>query len=241
LPTFPRKYQYLNISTEATHKKKHLRYQFFVALLDRLLIILSNSTAPLFTPTSRITMSAPAAASTPSTELPKDAKCKVYVPPVWPQLEGPSIFLAGSIEMGKAIDWQSALALELADLPITILNPRRGDWDGSWKQDISNKQFKEQVDWEMDHLNKADVIALYFQPETMSPISLLELGMYASATGIAGKKLVVCCPEGFWRRGNVQIVCHRYGVDLVETREELIEKVKAKLQIALKEQDRGSA
>ena len=23
---------------------------------------------------------------------------------------------------------------------------------------------------------------------------------------------MVCCPEGYWRRGNVQVVCHRYGV-----------------------------
>jgi hypothetical protein len=177
------------------------------------------------------------AAPSPITDLPADAKCKVCKPPQWADIQGPSIFLAGSIEMGRAIDWQSSLTLALADMPITILNPRRGDWDGTWKQDIGNKQFKEQVDWEMDNLNKADVIALYFQPDTMSPISLLELGMHANDAGIAGKKLVVCCPEGFWRRGNVQIVCHRYNIELVGTREELIEKVKAKLQVALKEQN----
>jgi hypothetical protein len=169
--------------------------------------------------------------------LPADAKAQVCIPPQWANIQGPSVFLAGSIEMGKAIDWQSSLAIALADMPITVLNPRRDDWDSSWKQDINNKQFKEQVDWEMDNLNKADVIALYFQPDTMSPISLLELGMHANDHGIAGKKLVVCCPEGFWRRGNVQIVCHRYGIDLVGTREELIEKVKAKLEIALKAQN----
>jgi hypothetical protein len=28
-------------------------------------------------------------------------------------------------------------------------------------------------------------------------------------------KLLVCCPEGFWRKGNVEIVCARYGVPLV--------------------------
>jgi len=170
-------------------------------------------------------------------DLPAGSICKVCKPPVWPDLRGPSIFFAGSIEMGKAIDWQSALAAELSDMPITILNPRRNDWDGTWKQDITNHQFKEQVDWEMDHLNKADVIALYFQPDTMSPISLLELGMHAADSGVAGKKLVVCCPEGYWRRGNVQIVCHRYGVELVETKEELIERVKVKLQKALEEQN----
>jgi len=66
---------------------------------------------------------------------------------------------------------------------------------------ISEAIFKEQVDWEMDLLDEADVIALYLQLDTMSPISLLELGLHAK-----DGKLVVCCPEAFWRRGNVQIV-----------------------------------
>ena len=38
----------------------------------------------------------------------------------------------------------------------------------------------------------------------MSPISLLELGLYAT-TG----KLRLICPEGFWRKGNVDIVAYR--------------------------------
>ena len=157
-------------------------------------------------------------------------ECK---PPVWPKFDQPSIFLAGSIEMGVAIDWQAAITKELEELPVAILNPRRSDWDSSWTQDISNAQFKEQVDWEMDHLDKVDVIALYLQPGTQSPISLLELGMHA-ATG----KLVVCCPPGFWRRGNVQIVCHRYGIPLVETREELISEVKARLEKCIAEREK---
>lgn len=172
-------------------------------------------------------------------ELPADAKCQVCRPPNWANIKGPSIFLAGSIEQGKAIDWQSALTLKLAHLPITVLNPRRLEWDASWVQDVSNPQFKEQVDWEMDSLTRADVIALFFDPNTMSPISLLELGLHAHDHGIAGKKLVVCCPKGFWRRGNVQMVCTRYNIDLVETSEELIEKVTAKLVNALTQQNWG--
>ncbi len=40
------------------------------------------------------------------------------------------IFLAGSIEMGKAVDWQTELTNKLADLDkVTILNPRRDDWN----------------------------------------------------------------------------------------------------------------
>lgn len=153
----------------------------------------------------------------------------VCKPPKWPNITKPSIFLAGSIEMGKAIDWQSAVTNALTHLPITILNPRRDDWDSSWEQDIANAQFKEQVDWEMDHLNDADVIALFLQPGTMSPISLMELGMHAHEG-----KLVVCCPQGYWRRGNVQIVCHRYGIPLVESSEELIEKVTKMLEIKIR-------
>ena len=84
----------------------------------------------------------------------------------------------------------------------------------------------------MDHLGKADVIALFFQPDTMSPISLLELGLHASHG-----KLIVCCPEGFWRTGNVQMVCLRHGIPLVETLEELTETVKQKLEKAIKQRE----
>jgi len=136
--------------------------------------------------------------------------------------------------MGKARLWQEEMTKMLSDLPVTILNPRREDWNKEWKQETDFKPFKEQVDWEMDHLEAADVIALYFQPGTMSPISLLELGLHA-----ASKKVIVCCPEGFWRRGNVQIVCLRYGLDIVETFEELAEKVTHRLQELVDERKSG--
>ena len=45
-----------------------------------------------------------------------------------------SLFLAGSIEMGTAEDWQAALTTRLADFPVVILNPRRDDWDATWRQ-----------------------------------------------------------------------------------------------------------
>lgn len=155
-------------------------------------------------------------------------------PPQRPTIASPSVFLAGSIEMGRAIDWQSTVTNGLSHLPVTVLNPRRDDWDSTWVQDISNKQFREQVEWEMDHLNQADVIALLLQPDTLSPISLLELGMHAHEG-----KMVVCCPPGFWRRGNVQIVCHRYGIPLVETTDELVAKVTEKLEAKIKERQRS--
>jgi hypothetical protein len=163
-----------------------------------------------------------------------NTKCVEVKAPLRINITTPSVFLAGSIEMGKARLWQEEMTKLLSDLPVTILNPRREDWNKEWKQETDFKPFKEQVDWEMDHLEAADVIALYFQPGTMSPISLLELGLHA-----ASKKVIVCCPEGFWRRGNVQIVCLRYGLDIVETFEELAEKVTHRLQELVDERKSG--
>jgi len=118
-----------------------------------------------------------------------------------------AVFLAGSIEMGTADDWQTALAKELGD--VAILNPRREDWDASWRQSIEEQKFREQVEWELDSLDRADVIAMRFAPETKSPITLLELGLHARSG-----KLVVGCPEGFWRRGNIEVVCARFAIPL---------------------------
>lgn len=122
----------------------------------------------------------------------------------------PSVFLAGSIEMGAADDWQREVESALSDLDIVILNPRRERWDSSWVQSIDNQPFREQVEWELDGMNRASIVAMYFAPDTKAPIALLELGLYA-----ASGKLLVGCPKGFWRAGNVEIVCDRYRVPLV--------------------------
>lgn len=130
--------------------------------------------------------------------------------PITKDYEGSKkIFLAGSIEMGSAENWQREAEnfFREYDQNITIFNPRRDDWDSSWAQDFQNPQFYQQVNWELTALDSADIIIMYFSPGTKSPISLLELGLYAR-TG----KLKVCCPSGFWRKGNVDIVCEKYGI-----------------------------
>lgn len=136
----------------------------------------------------------------------------------------PSVFLAGSIEMGKAENWQTKVTNALAEFDVRILNPRRDDWDSSWEQKKDNAKFREQVEWELDALEYADFIVMYFDPATMSPISMLELGLFAE-TG----KLLVCCPEGFWRKGNVDIVCERLGIEQFDTLEEIIERLEDEL------------
>lgn len=139
-----------------------------------------------------------------------------------------SVFLAGSIEMGAAIDWQAQFIESFKDEDsLLFLNPRRDDWDSSWEQSIENEHFREQVEWELEAQEKADVIVMYFAPNTKSPITLLELGLFAKS-----QKMICCCPEGFWRKGNVDVVCDRYGVEVVDTLDKLIialrEKIEAK-------------
>lgn len=147
---------------------------------------------------------------------------KIIKPPEKIQFERkPLIFLAGSIEMGKAVNWQDYVIDKLSDLDVTILNPRRDGWDESWEQSINNPQFKEQVLWELHGLEKSSTVAMYFDPKTKAPITLLELGLHASKNG-----LIVCCPEGFWRKGNVDIVCENYGIETAIDLNDLIQKIR---------------
>ncbi len=136
------------------------------------------------------------------------------------------IFLAGSIEMGAAENWQEVIEdtfRHKSDL--VIFNPRRDDWDSSWVQKESNGQFNYQVNWELDKLTEADIIFMYFAPDTKSPISLLELGLYADS-----KKMIVVCPDSFWRKGNVDIVCNRYDIPIYEALDKGIGALRTRLK-----------
>ncbi|EKG15087.1 hypothetical protein MPH_07770 [Macrophomina phaseolina MS6] len=164
-------------------------------------------------------------ATVPSTNSSAKPQAIEFQAPKPVTFQGKSVFLAGSIEMGAAEDWQQVMVSRLAPLPITILNPRRPDWNNDWKQSASDPRFREQVEWELDMQEAADVIAMYFDPNTKAPISLLELGLFA-----ASGKMVVCCPDGFYRKGNVELVCERAKVPLVNTLDELIERVSERLK-----------
>jgi len=142
------------------------------------------------------------------------------------------VFLAGSIEMDTAENWQTKLSEKLETIDnLTILNPRRDNWDSSWKQDINNIYFNEQVTWELDGIKNVDTVIFYFDPNTKSPITLMELGIVSASR--VDQNVIVCCPEGFWRKGNVDVLCSRMNHvnlliirdlnELIETAHEFIE------------------
>ena len=134
-----------------------------------------------------------------------------------------NIFLAGSIELGQAEKWQEKVIAALSDKPIRFLNPRRDDWDSNLKED--SDELVEQIVWELSSLELSEIIILYLDPNTKSPISLLELGLHSKSNN-----LVVYCPKGFWRKTNVDVTCYYYGIDQVDTFEELISYIINKIE-----------
>jgi hypothetical protein len=123
-----------------------------------------------------------------------------------------SIFLAGPTSKVDPQDWREELSTSLFDAPVTIFNPYRPDWDSSWREDISFAPYRQQVEWELEKQDQADIVVVFFHPATQAPISLLELGLCARVSG----KAIVVCPEGYWKRGNVQIVCNKFGIEMVD-------------------------
>lgn len=146
--------------------------------------------------------------------------------PVTDTLGHPWVFLAGAIDQDRAERWQDRVVASFADLPGTILNPRRDDWDATWRQDLDDPRFAEQVTWELDAMDRADVIACWLPADSQAPVSMLELGLHAR-----DGRLMVGCPSEFHRHGNVDAVCQRYAVPLLARFPDLISAIRDRLLI----------
>lgn len=132
-----------------------------------------------------------------------------------------TVFLAGSIEMGVAVEWQTKLINELKDLDCIILNPRRKEWDATWEQSIDNPNFNEQVTWELDGIDMSDLVVFYFDPATKSPVTMLELGLMAKEGNA-----IIYCPEGFFRKGNIDITASRNKIPVFTNEQQFFDEVK---------------
>jgi hypothetical protein len=148
----------------------------------------------------------------------------VEAPAPYGEAPHPWVFIAGSIDMGAAPAWQDEVVALLSDVEGTILNPRRRDWDARWRERIDDDTFRGQVEWELAAQEEADLVAMYFVPGTRSPITLLELGLFHE------RPMIVCCPDGYWKKGNVDIVCARYGIEQAADRADLIARIRARVR-----------
>ncbi|KAK3349826.1 hypothetical protein B0T25DRAFT_549028 [Lasiosphaeria hispida] len=155
---------------------------------------------------------------------------QLVLAPARPTLTGKrSAFLAGTTAQGPGPDWRGVLVDALSHLPVTIFNPFRPDWDSSWHLDPSFTPYREQTEWELDMMEHADVIVVYYGPNTDAPIALLEFGLCARQG-----KAIVACHRDYRKRGNVQIVSQRLGVEVLEEVGDLAAATVKKLESLLK-------
>ena len=149
----------------------------------------------------------------------------VILPPsrVRPAPSHTTIFLAGAIDNGQAVHWQKQVTNRFQWYPnACFYNPRRDDWDASWVQSWDNPQFAEQVEWELDKIEDADHIFMYFPEKSVAPITLLEFGYII---GRCPTKLIVAAEPGYWRRGNLEVVCRRNKIELLSTLDQGIDEL----------------
>jgi hypothetical protein len=132
---------------------------------------------------------------------------------------GPAFFLAGGIT--GCPDWQAELLGLLPPSEWTALDPRRHPWP----EDPG--EVAKQIDWEHRHLRRADLIAFWFPPQTLCPITLYELGAWS----MSAKPLVVGVDPGYARRLDVRVQTRlaRPDVVLVDSLEALAEAVRARI------------
>lgn len=152
--------------------------------------------------------------------------------PERPQLVGKkSIFLAGTTTSTSATqDWRTSLTHALGNYPIAIFNPCRPDWDWRWTENSSDSRWTEQVEWELDMLDAADLVVVLLSGATSAPISMLELGL------VVGRKpggVIVCAEPEYSKRGNVMAVCERFGAPVVSNQEALAQEVEMWLKKSL--------
>lgn len=121
------------------------------------------------------------------------------------------IFLAGSIENGKARDWQTNISERLltkndSDKKILVVNPRREEWNSEWS---NNPKFKhkinEQIQWELNYLTNSSIVFFNFCNDTLSPVTLLELGVTTMKQALENKPkfIIINIEDGYLRKENI--------------------------------------
>ena len=135
-----------------------------------------------------------------------------------------TMFLAGSIAMGEVEDWQTETTEKFqhyTDEQLVIFNPRRDNFDSTMKQTTDEPVLVEQINWELGALDTADYVLMSFHHDTKAPVTMLEVGLHADNLA----KVVVCCPDGFYRQANIEIVCGRYNIPFYKDLDSAINEV----------------
>lgn len=124
------------------------------------------------------------------------------------------IFLAGSMDLEKSVGWRKKVVNQLSkDEKYCFLDPTHIKHDF-----LSASKMEAHVLWELNALELADRILLVFLKESLSPISLVELGLY-----VRTKKMIVVCPKEFYKIDYITVLCKKYQTTLVHSLEQAIQ------------------
>ena len=148
------------------------------------------------------------------------------------QMGDVSLFLAGSIESNVETTWRDRVISELVsyDDSLVLFNPSNDKWTASSTEAFIRKQIK----WELEKQDESDIIFFYFDPKSVSPISLLELGM---ALKDYDKSVIVVCNKEYSKYLNVEMTCRHYGFNSIcQTLEDGINELKVLINFELHEQ-----
>lgn len=129
-------------------------------------------------------------------------------------VEAPEVFLKGSTDelvvflaggITGCPDWQKDMVRLMHDTDAVLVNPRRENFP---MHDPSAA--RAQIEWEHNHLRKADVVSFWFPKETLCPITLYELGSWTirsvtSPTRNRHPRIVIGVEDGYARRQDVLI------------------------------------
>ena len=131
------------------------------------------------------------------------------------------IFLVGTIDMGNSEDWQAEYIHTLEQTVkgmktdknciIYVYNPRRKEGF-----DDNPEELEYQIKWELAHMELSNSIYMNILPDSKSPITLMELGIWSHIKD----KLQVVCPKEFYRYENVRLVCEAYGIQYKNSTDE---------------------
>ena len=161
---------------------------------------------------------------------PQKQSCVVKAPAIRnePAANG-TIFLGGSISKNGTGNWRQFLveSSSLSGKGVVFYDPSRDDWDHTWKEDMSDERWVQQVDWEGDRITESEVIVFYFGAATDAPITLLEFGTVLGTS--KRHQTVVCVDPAYSKAGYVELHCMRQGVTFVDDVEQLPRLVSKKL------------
>lgn len=107
---------------------------------------------------------------------------------------GPYVFLAGGISDTE--NWQAEFLRQIEGHNVSVLNPRRASFLMG-----DAEEGRRQIDWEWRYLERADLVAFWFPPQTLCPIALFELGACCSSN----KPLVVGSDPAYARRFDLEV------------------------------------